>query len=236
MSTILRALKRAEQDCPDQKNENKSSLKFNIRTSLNSKMQQQQYGLSIRSNQIVFAIGLSIVLSVGVYFLFFMDKNFQPELSPGKIVPRSSLMSSSEKKDQKIPVQPVIVHKNIPVPEIVSIPPVSPPVTETISPLPEKNIKKISPATISQPPSNQDQKKETIINNPGKDIISMEDGILKIQAISWAKDPGDRIAVINNKIVGEGEFIQSYRIINIGKDEVILRLSDQNFRLSFKYR
>ena len=236
MSTILRALKRAEQDCPEQGNENGSSLKFNVRTTLDSRMQRQRNGFPISSKQVMFTMAFAIVIAAASYFLFFTDKNFQPELSPCEIVPQASFMAPAQKDDQKIPALPAAVQKNNAVSEIVSIPPVSPPVDETIFTLPKMNIKKIIPATISQPPSNQDQKKEPVDNNPGTDIMPMEDGILKIQAISWAEDPVDRIAVISNKIVGEGEFVQSYRIINIGKDEVILRLSNQDFKLSFKYR
>ncbi len=92
----------------------------------------------------------------------------------------------------------------------------------------EQDIEKNHSETASQPPAKPGLQRE--------EILPMKDGTLNIQAISWAKNPLDRIAVINTKIVGEGDFVQDYRILEIGKDEVIFQLSNQKFRLAFKYR
>ena len=50
----------------------------------------------------------------------------------------------------------------------------------------------------------------------------LEDQKLKMQAISWAVQPENRIAVINAKIVREGDSIEGYRIAEIREDGVIV--------------
>ena len=92
-----------------------------------------------------------------------------------------------------------------------------------------QEIKQKEPVQMPQPLSKPAPEKKD-------EIFPLKDEILSIQAISWAKNPSDRIAVINNKIIGEGESVQGYRIVEIGQDEVILRLADQKFRLIFKYQ
>jgi type II secretory pathway component PulC len=92
----------------------------------------------------------------------------------------------------------------------------------------EQTIKEKGSVPVSLPVSKPGPREE--------EIFPLKDGILTIQAISWAKNPSDRIAVINTKIVGEGESVQGYRILEIAQDEVIFELSGRKFRLPFTYR
>ena len=204
MSSILKALKKAEQESPEQENKSRSSLKLNVRTTLNSRMQHQRQRFFLNQKGLIFLLGVGLVIASASYILFFPDKTIQPSIVDSQTPPADA-------------GQKVADHK------MESLPPV---VKEVLTPQ-EQDIKKKASEQVSQPLSKPVPKEE---------ILPLKDGILSIQAISWAKNPSDRIAVINTKIVGEGESVQGYGILEIGKDEVIVRLSDQKFRLAFKYR
>lgn len=81
------------------------------------------------------------------------------------------------------------------------------------------------------------QSREIEDHVPATYIQTLESDTLKLQAISWSQTPCERIAVINNRVLGEKERIQGYRILKINEDEIILQGSDgQKFRLAFKSR
>lgn len=66
---------------------------------------------------------------------------------------------------------------------------------------------------------------------------ALDSGILKLQAISWSNTPSQRVAVINNSVLGEKDRIEGYEILEINKDEIILSDSSlKKFRLVFKSR
>jgi len=65
----------------------------------------------------------------------------------------------------------------------------------------------------------------TIITHNGKQ--------LKLQAISWASDPENRIAVINGKIVREGGRVEGVTVIGIDKDYVSLHTGETEELLGF---
>lgn len=56
---------------------------------------------------------------------------------------------------------------------------------------------------------------------------------LRLQAISWAKEADHRIAVINNRIVHEGEMIDKTLIVRIDRDFVVVRRDGQKWRVNF---
>jgi len=207
MSTILKALKKAEQESPEQENKSRSSLTLNVRTILNSRIQHQQQGFFLSQKGLIFILGAVLVIASVSYILFFPDKTIQPSIV-----------------DSQPP--PAVAGQNVAVHKMESR---SPGVEKALTPQ-EQDIKEKAPEQISQPLSKPGSRKE--------EILPLKDGILSVQAISWSKNPSDRIAVINTKIVGEGESVQGYDILEIGKDEVIVRLSDsdQKYRLAFKYQ
>ena len=52
-----------------------------------------------------------------------------------------------------------------------------------------------------------------------------------VQAIAWSKNPVERIAVINDLVVREGEFIEGIQVAQIGLDEVSLKKGDKTWLL-----
>lgn len=93
---------------------------------------------------------------------------------------------------------------------------------------------------------------ESIPETPGDSIVSIDEGAgkdaetqeiqrledtpFRIQAISWSEDANRRIAVIDDRVLSEGDRVQKYRLITIEKDSVILRHKGKNYRLLFTYR
>lgn len=59
---------------------------------------------------------------------------------------------------------------------------------------------------------------------------------LELQAISWASNPANRIAVINGNIVREGGTIEGYFVVRIEEDEIMVRKGLSQWRLVFKLK
>ncbi|MCM2286685.1 MAG: general secretion pathway protein GspB [Desulfobacula sp.] len=232
MSTILKALKKAEQESPEQENKNRSSLKLNIRTTLNSRIQHQRQGFFLSAKGLILVLGSALVMALAAYVLFSPARTIQ-STPPRPAQHQSPCITPVEKNASQTPSQPPI--KNLPPPseslaENITVHKAEslPPVIEKTPMQQEQNIKEKGSVPVLLPVSKPGPREE--------EIFPLKDGMLTIQAISWAKNPSDRIAVINTKIVGEGESVQGYRILEIAQDEVIFELSGRKFRLPFTYR
>jgi len=57
---------------------------------------------------------------------------------------------------------------------------------------------------------------------------------LKLQAIAWSSDPKDRMVVINDRIVREGESVEEVFVTHIGKDEVFFRKESEEWKQMFR--
>jgi hypothetical protein len=68
------------------------------------------------------------------------------------------------------------------------------------------------------------------------DAERLQDGRLKIQAIAWAPDARERMAVINNRILREGESVEGFTILMIGEDQVLLSAEGRRWRVVFGRR
>jgi hypothetical protein len=59
---------------------------------------------------------------------------------------------------------------------------------------------------------------------------------LKLQAIAWSKVAVQRIAVINNRIVREGESVEGFSINQIRQEDVVVSDGSQSWQLEFGLR
>jgi hypothetical protein len=113
--------------------------------------------------------------------------------------------------------------------ESVESPPPAPseePSQETMAPLPAETPPQAPPTpygSSSLPPKYAN-------------LDRLEDGRLELQAISWAEDPDQRLAVINNRIVRQGQSIDEFAIVYIGADEVVVRQGASIWKLIFMAR
>jgi hypothetical protein len=111
-------------------------------------------------------------------------------------------------------------------------------------------------ATASANPE-ADLKKETVRSDRGLPPASLQDseavkaspkpsnsGIfaqtlpaqagLDLQAISWDENPESRIAVINGRVLREGERIEGYLLSEINADDVVFEHTGQIWKLEFR--
>jgi type II secretory pathway component PulC len=130
------------------------------------------------------------------------------------------------------------VHGLIPVPASVpGITPAGPPISRTdVTEEITETINEEITETVKEDLSKEDPENISLPSPAPREILPLKGGILKIQAISWARDPADRIVVINSKILEQGESIQGYRLVQIKEETVILDHSGQEYELAFDYR
>lgn len=209
MSSILNALKKAEQDGSLYKNN--PDLNLNVQRILSAKERTPTKKLALNTPKIMLVF--CITISIGLLSFFIFSTNNDPQktafTNPGiaQTTNRPAVIPA-----QKIPQQaPAKQYKKIIIPE---------PGSSSVDTKPEAPNIKSTPKNIPIENSIDEIKGETI----------------KIQAISWSIIPEDRIAVINDNIVSENDSILDYRIVNIRKDEIILMKSNQKFSLKFRYR
>ena len=62
------------------------------------------------------------------------------------------------------------------------------------------------------------------------------DSKLKLQALAWSDDAAKRMAVINGRIVHEGESVDGYQVVKIRTEDVIVKEGGKSWRLEFGLR
>ncbi|MDX1777066.1 MAG: general secretion pathway protein GspB, partial [Desulfobulbales bacterium] len=66
------------------------------------------------------------------------------------------------------------------------------------------------------------------------EIPLLKDRDIKLQAVTWSRNPSKRIAVINNRILRQGETVRGYIIDTINQDDVILSNKGEQWKLLFR--
>ena len=84
-----------------------------------------------------------------------------------------------------------------------------------------KRIAPSQPAAKAQKPS------------PAKTYAKLNDSKIKLQALAWSSDAARRIAVINGRIVREGESMDGYQISQIRQEDVVVSDGRQSWSLEF---
>ena len=77
---------------------------------------------------------------------------------------------------------------------------------------------------------------ETHAQTKEPEIPLLSDPDVKLQSISWSKNPTKRLAVISNRIVREGEMASGYLLVTINKDDVILSQNRKKWRINFRIK
>jgi len=245
MSTILNALKQAEKNSPDQQFE--GSYSFNNRSALSSKMNRQTKKLFL--GPWISVITILLVIATVVFFIdaIFLNKNTTALKMAANESPSLSLDASS--KPVAVISKPKVfaATKPIATPQIRRTPtPISSIPNETIvenvsdSELMEYTRSELDePIELTQKESvtkalNQNNE----INNKAKpsidEVVPLTGDALNIQALAWAQEPGNRIAVINDVVLEEGRSVQGYQLIVIEKNSVVLQKAGKSYRLTFR--
>lgn len=103
--------------------------------------------------------------------------------------------------------------------------------TDDSSPVSKKVVSRPNIVNSKNPPSTSRNTRKT-----GRlpSLKTSENPGLKVQAIAWFEDSKRRIAVINDRILREGENIGGYSLVQIGQDEVIVRKGGEEFKIVFR--
>jgi hypothetical protein len=65
------------------------------------------------------------------------------------------------------------------------------------------------------------------------EIPRVNDPDMKLQAITWSREPQKRIAVINNRILREGDMVSGYFINTINQDDIVISRDGGKWKLAF---
>lgn len=98
-----------------------------------------------------------------------------------------------------------------------------------------------APATAAQPPTEKivaaDKDTAKVVPPaPKREIPLLNDPDMKLQAITWSKDPQRRLVVLNNHILHQGEMVNGYHIDAINQDDVVISNKGEKWKLVFRIR
>jgi len=152
------------------------------------------------------------------------DKKYQASPNPGKRRVKSAASPSPGSPGPPAPDAALTAQvKKPPQKEGVPPPDSAPAPRDTI----RKDTRPTTPAAGAQQPA-KPRSRETY------DRIT--DSKLKLQALAWSDDAVRRMAVINGRIVHEGESVDGYQVVEIRADDVIVNEGGKSWRLEFGLR
>ena len=115
---------------------------------------------------------------------------------------------------------------------------------KTPPPIPQKAEVKPSVAVHLQRPLTDEPKipkapvssKATLATSAGTAKPYHGDTPIKVQAIAWSDDPAQRLAVINDTIAREGQFIDDILVVGIRPEKIIIRKGGIMWELIFRHQ
>ena len=157
----------------------------------------------------------------------------QPVSQPSDLLTPAEPVASSAPADSRIePISPAlaetpatIIPDQAPIVEMAPVPDQAP--EEQISAEPTAKEEIIATAAVL--PEMPAETKEP-------EIPLLSDSDVKLQSISWSKNPSKRLTVISNRIVREGEMVSGYLLVTINKDDVILSQNREKWRINFRIK
>jgi hypothetical protein len=105
------------------------------------------------------------------------------------------------------------------------LPAPSPPDRERIATVPAENVAAVDSGPVAE-----------TATSVKAEIPLLADPDIKLQAITWSRNPEKRIAVINNRILRQGEPVSGYRVETINQDDVILSDREEKWKLPFRIK
>jgi len=131
-------------------------------------------------------------------------------------------------ESQKVPVAPRI--SNIGEPPLMTAPATE--ANENI-PTPHQSGVKSSAAKPEITSRKNDESQEAPHQDPYTDAKILPRETLKLQAISWSRVPSARLAVIDGRILREGQSIEGYTITEIRPEDIIVNKAGKPWKLRY---
>jgi hypothetical protein len=226
LSSILKALKKLEDEYPN----GEDQISWPQRTGTTRIIRRWEIH-SGRFTRILWGfIGLIILAAAG-WFVFYMQRPIAADAVPAETIPEPVAVRTSSAGEFLSPAQP-------PADPEPSHSPAARPAERTpepkripaAGPWSPSTVKPVTPAQglPDEPPGAASPPVDT-----GRSALPKPAG-LRLQAISWSRQPSERIAVIDNEIVREGAALKGYSVIRIESDKVVLRKDGEEWALAFK--
>ena len=214
MSSILKALKKLENEVPQQSEEQPLLQEIDAKKTISQHVRRH-----FLFNRFFFVLFAAVTLTIGGW-LVFSHKLFLPERpSPRHVVP-----AKIDKKVAKIALIPV--HKAPAKPITLSKKETRP------TALTKKEPPATDPVKRAEAPAIKSQN-ESIVKQPIT-ADRFEESRLKVEAIIWSNYVKSRFAVINGHIVRAGESVEGFSVEHIGRDYVAVRSGEKEWKLKFR--
>lgn len=71
---------------------------------------------------------------------------------------------------------------------------------------------------------------------PSALLPRLDYSILRLQAITWAVDPQDRFALVDDTILRKGESIKGFEVDSIQEDHIVVGKGGEKWRVEFRFR
>lgn len=75
---------------------------------------------------------------------------------------------------------------------------------------------------------------EAVVDSLSLPVLNTPD--LQLQAVAWSERPEQRVAVIGNRVVKEGDFVVGYVVVQINQDDIVVRKQGVMNRILFNGR
>lgn len=102
---------------------------------------------------------------------------------------------------------------------------IPPPDSPGLAPEDQKTNPKPAPKTVDPQP-----------NRLFSQAARLTDGRLEVQAIVWSPVVEDRMAVINNQVIHQGNTVEGFSVVEIGQDQVLVKEGGQYYVVFFGSR
>jgi hypothetical protein len=271
LSSILKALRKIDEESPDLQSAPSLPRTFDARRSVNAHMRRRWFWVKIGSAVCI----MTIMAAAGAFFLNHQQSIFS------KPVAETSSTSKKDMLEMETPSEKSSVFRAKIAAESPQSAPGSPQTRQPVKKqpralVPKEKIQKSGPATFELQP-----KPEIVRESPGTPAARMvpqakttdrkipspkmpktdapaagsdtvkgetvaspptpaadaydriDDSNLKLQALAWFDDASKRMAVINDRIVREGESVDGYQIIQIRQEDVVVRDGSKSWLLKF---
>ncbi|HUV78382.1 MAG TPA: general secretion pathway protein GspB [Desulfobacterales bacterium] len=255
MSSILKALKKLENEFPE-----KSEARFWQQTKPKGMSSHKGVsgGLRLKKNFFLILASLVIAFSIGLA-LNLKPWHRKPTVVSKIQTPPAKVLSVPEKEvSEKGPVRKSSTLET----DIKDSKPIKGPTKKTsefydaigangLSSVEKTETKPLTPLSLSKEKTSRSERiqQEAVNDKPGEKygqqtkaegsasipVKQAGESKLELQAIAWSSDPKSRLAVINGRVVREGESIDRVNIMHIGKDEVIFKKGMEEWKQLFGF-
>jgi hypothetical protein len=247
VSAILEALKKLEQ-------ETAATANLPLRKEAKRHNQWQAKTVII---PVLISVVLSVLVVAGTMVIF---RNYstdgpiktarKPETGPAQVVkkiqtnnlikknlPQATVSDDLPPTAQNVPSPVLQATDNLPDEQAVTAS-ANPAANPVIDKQPAAYSSEFASIQQSRPPAVEKkiQRKEPVQRDTEPVVRVLEDSTVKLQAISWAPDPDNRMAVINGKICREKDRISGYVIKKINANDVVLAKGSVLGKVVFKIR